>query len=91
MEQNYEKNWIKPPCEVAHIDNPNLKMRAECIVRKSKQLGDGNVMELVIGVKCVYFENNRPKYLTCNTRSLIPWEVALGGPEAIIKFRNHVR
>jgi len=87
----YEKNWIKPPCDVAHIDNPLLKMRVEQIIRRSKQVGDGKIMDLVVGVKCIYFENGKPRYLICNTKSLIPWEVACMGPNEILKFRNDVR
>ena len=30
----YERNWIIPGMEVAHIDNPDTKMRAEEIVRR---------------------------------------------------------
>lgn len=95
--ESYSKNWIKPPCDVAHVDNLNKKMCAEAIVRRDKRCADGSVMSMVMGVRCSFHVKDRnsgeliPKFIIYNTKSLVPWEVALEGKESITKFLNDVR
>jgi hypothetical protein len=88
----YKKNWIIPGMEVCHIDNPEIKMRAEEIVRREVKTEVG-VITLVIGVRCTWFEalangSKKARYMVYHTNTLLPWEVSIGGPVEISKFLN---
>jgi hypothetical protein len=88
----YERNWIIPGMEVAHIDNPDTKMRAEEIVRREVRSEIGT-STLVIGVRCTWFDmlsngKKKARYMIYHTSTLIPWEISIKGPEAISNFLN---
>ena len=85
------KNWIVPGMEVAHIDNPDKRLRAEEIVRRDKRNEDGSIFSIVIGVRCTWFDElPGGKKIACrmiyHTKTLVPWEVALNGPTGIQDF-----
>ncbi len=86
----YGKNWIQPGMEVCHIDNPNLAMRAEEIVRRDRRLPDNNVASLVVGVRCTWWEEHKGekkmRYSIFHTSTILPKEVCDNGPECISKF-----
>ena len=86
---NYDKKWIKPGIDVAFIDVPDLKMKVQDFVRRSK-VHDGKIVgEIIIGVKCFWFDDKKKyQWGTFHSKQLLPWEVAEAGPSAISEFLN---
>lgn len=82
------RNWIKSGAEVAHRDNIIQKMFVEDIVKRSAANGQ---MTLVVGVKCHWWQEVSGKKSTYqfgvfHTRELVPWEIAMRGPQEVNKF-----
>ena len=89
MVMDYEKKWIKPGIDVAYIDVPDLKMKVQDFVRRSKVVEGKVVGEIIIGVKCFWFDDKKKyQWGTFHSKQLLPWEVAVGGPVEISKFLN---
>lgn len=87
----YEKRWIKPGLEVAHIDNPSLMMRVEEIKRQSKPGTEEGRSTIIVGVKCNWWDvmpggGKKYNFGVFHTSLLLPWDVAQAGPVAIKEF-----
>lgn len=64
--------------QVSHVDNLELKITVERIIKKSTELQEGTKTvkrQLIVGVKCHWFdENNKLQTAIFNTRELIKRE-----------------
>ena len=86
----YKKNWIKEGIEVAHKDNPSLKMIVAEILRQTKtiryQEEDGTMAErqksFIIGIRCHYWEKDEQGNMVSFKKAIEPYVVPIHESEA---------
>ncbi len=76
--------------EVAHVDNPELKMYVERLVKSSRTIDDGpngkKVINYIQGVRCHWWQGTELKANIFHTKELVPFVVAEEGFIAIEKW-----
>jgi hypothetical protein len=89
-----KKNWIKEGMEVAHKDNPEVRMYVDEIIiqyqDQKEQDKDGNMQDVkktrIKGVKVHWWEDGKMRMHRLHTSLLVPWEVAAKGYTEILKY-----
>lgn len=92
----YQRKWIKPGIEVAHKENPALKLYVVDVVKEFREIPTGKKesngsleferKQRILGVDCRYLKETEWKFQRFHTRELVPWEVAEKGKNEIIDF-----
>lgn len=102
MEMIWSKYWLKTGMEVVHRDyafkDNQFSIYVDNLIKARVRRwdsikGDMVYNQMVVGVKCHYFENSingKPKYIPCrfNIYELIPKEVIDLGEEITNKWLN---
>jgi hypothetical protein len=85
-----EKIFYKEGDEVAHKENPSLKMNVKAVLFKDHKIpGTDKSKKFLIGIRCAWWKSKEEYvFQIFHSRELVPWNIAEKGKEAIIEWLN---